>query len=400
MTQKIDNPNLDVIVIGAGPAGGSAARELAKRGRKVLLIERSQEIGEPNYSTAGTPKETVEEFNLPQEVLSATWDRILFATPRVEASWKYSETRGYVFDFAKLRKFLADDAANHGAEIMVGTNVTDLIEENGRIAGLRYHGALGDGEARAKIIIDASGHNEFTNAKLKINPVDEKLLGNAMEYVMTKIPEGLKTTLGFYIGSEYACRGYSWIFPMNDNRDAKVGTGVLGQLPEGGVERIQEKFIKSLPFFKNMEPTEIHAGAARISSIKHHVWKNIVLVGDAAHQINPLLGEGIRHCLKAGRLAAEIIDNWLSKSEMKNETLKTAYEKKWKANFGRSWRLSFMAALGLVNFNDKQFDAFVTGLQKISREDIFELIFHYKVGALLKYPGFIKDMAKTKLFKN
>lgn len=248
MTQKIDNPNLDVIVIGAGPAGGSAARELAKRGRKVLLIERSQEIGEPNYSTAGTPKETTEEFGLPQEVLSATWDRILFATPRVEASWKYSETRGYVFDFAKLRKFLAEDAAYHGAEIMVGTNVTDLIEENNRIAGVHYHGTLGDGEARAKAIIDASGHNEFANAKLKINPISEKFLGNAMEYVMTKIPQELKTTLGFYIGSEYAYRGYSWIFPMNDNCDAKVGTGVLGPLPEGGGRIYSRKVRKSFPF--------------------------------------------------------------------------------------------------------------------------------------------------------
>ncbi len=57
MTQKIDSKDFDVIVIGAGPAGGSCARECAKRGLKVLLIERSQEIGEPNYSTAGTPKE-------------------------------------------------------------------------------------------------------------------------------------------------------------------------------------------------------------------------------------------------------------------------------------------------------------------------------------------------------
>ena len=101
MTHRIDSPHLDVIVIGAGPAGGSAARELAKRGKKVLLIERSQEIGEPNYSTAGTPMETVTHFELPKAVLSAPWDRILIATPRVQAVWEFKEPQGYVLDFAK-----------------------------------------------------------------------------------------------------------------------------------------------------------------------------------------------------------------------------------------------------------------------------------------------------------
>mgnify|MGYP001561519540 CR=1 FL=1 len=168
MSQKIDSSNLDVIVIGAGPAGGSAARELAKRGKKVLLIERSQEIGEPNYSTAGTPKETIEDFGLPQEVISATWDKILFATPHVQAVWEYPQIMGYVFDFAKLKKFLAEDAAYHGAEIMVGTSVEDFIEENGKFVGVRYHDVLGDGEVMAKVIIDATGHNELANAKLKI----------------------------------------------------------------------------------------------------------------------------------------------------------------------------------------------------------------------------------------
>jgi len=94
MTQKIDSRDLDVIVIGAGPAGGSCARECAKRGLRVLLIERSQEIGEPNYSTAGTPKETAEEYQLPRSVLSAEWSRILLATPDVTAVWEFPEVWG------------------------------------------------------------------------------------------------------------------------------------------------------------------------------------------------------------------------------------------------------------------------------------------------------------------
>ncbi len=401
MIENNNSSQLDVVIIGAGPAGGSAARELAKRGRKVLLIERSQEIGEPNYSTAGTPKETVEIFGLPKEVISATWDRILFATPRVQAVWEYPQTMGYVLDFAALRRFLAEDAAHHGAEILVGTTVTDFIEENGRFSGVRYHGVLGDGEARAKIIIDATGHNELANTKLKINPMTEEWLANAMEYVMTGIPEELATTIAFYVGSEYAHRGYSWIFPMNSNRNAKVGTGALEPMSaDKNLEYFQEKFIKAFPFFRNMEPIEIHAGAARADGgVTHHVYKNIVLLGDAAHQINPLLAEGIRHCLTAGRLAAEVIDEWLKRPSTREDELKAVWEKTWHKNFGLNWRLSHFVLGQLVNLTDQQFDFLLTAVQQISPEDLFDLIFHYKFKVLLKYPSLASEIAKLGFLK-
>jgi len=401
MSQKIDSPNLDVIVIGAGPAGGSAARELAKRGKKVLLIERSQEIGEPNYSTAGTPKETIEQFGLPKETISATVDKILFATPRVQALWEYPETVGYVLDFAKLKKFLAEDAAYHGAEIMVGTSVEDFIEENGGVVGVRYHGALGNGEARAKIIVDATGHNELANVKLKVNPLTSEWLVNGMEYIMTKIPKELNTAIALYFGSGYANRGYSWIFPMNGNRDAKVGTAMFEPMPKGkNLESMQEQFINAFPYFKDMEPVEIHAGAARADGgVKNHVYKNIVLVGDSAHQINPMFGEGIRHALQAGRIAAGVIDEWLNMPDTTERKLKEKYEKAWNRTYGATWRFSHALMRHALNFDDKQWDAAISSAQQLSAEEAFELFFHYKFSVLLKHPIFIKAALKIKFLQ-
>lgn len=401
MTQKIDSKDLDVIVIGAGPAGGSTARELAKLGRKVLLIERSQEIGEPNYSTAGTPKETVEEFDLPESVLSATWNRILFATPRVSVDWKYEGIGGYVFDFAALRKFLAEDAANHGAEIMVGTAVEDFIEKDGRIAGVRYHGALGSGEACAKIIVDATGHNELSNNKLGINAMPGESLGTAMEYVMTKIPPELKDTMGFYVGSEYSYRGYSWIFPMSKNLDAKVGTCTLGPMPEGKkLDDILGGFINRFPFFSQMEPLEIHAGAARADGgVRNHVYKNLMLVGDSAHQVHPVFGEGIRHCLVASRLAASAIDDWLNSSLADLGPLKKIYEEKWKRQFARTWKLSRVFIEKAADFNDKQIDEFMVKLRQLNSKEFYDLLFNYKVSFLLKRPALAQQLLKIGLFK-
>ena len=395
MTQKIDSQGLDVIVIGAGPAGGSCARECAKRGLKVLLVERSQEIGEPNYSTAGTPKETIESFGIPEHVLSASWKKILLATPRVSALWEYPEVMGYVFDFAGLRKFLAEDAAKWGAEIMVGTAVKDFVIEEGNIAGVSYHGVFGSGEARAPVIVDATGHHAFGNAKLQIHDMDRESLADAMEYQMTNHPLELKDTLANYIGSEYAPHGYAWVYPMNKNDDAKVGICRIGPMPKGeNLESFQERFIASIPFFAHMEPTEIHAGAACLDGgVKEHVYKNIIFVGDSAHQINPLAGEGIRHALHAGRMAAEVIGICMRDGVLDQVHLKKEYEARWHHAFGHRWYLSHVfKKYVFLKFNDPELDSFVEILKTISPEDIFDVIFHYDFEKFLKYPKVVEGL--------
>lgn len=397
MTQKIDSSRLDVIVIGAGPAGGSTARELAKKGAKVLLIEQSQEIGEPNYSTAGTPRETVEEFNLPDHLISAAWDRISLATPRVKTVWTYPETRGFVFDFAALRKFLANEAAKYGAEILVGTSVKEFVEEEKKITGVRYQGALGSGEVRAEVIVDATGHHELANTKLGFNALSGKYLGEAIEYQMAGLSKELGRTLAFFLGSGYAPRGYAWIFPMDNGANAKVGIGRFGQRPnEGSLSDALSKFIATQPDLKKMEPTEIHGGAARCDGgVKTHVYKNLVVVGDSAHQVNPLAGEGIRHSLKAGRLAAETIIHSLQNGLCNQTVLKKEYERAWKKEFASKWRFSRMIGeFTYWKLNDGKLDKAVSFLEALSPEDAFDFLFNYNYAKLAKYPKVAFQLSK------
>lgn len=395
MTQKIDSTDIDVIIIGAGPAGGSTARELSKLGRKVLLIERSQEIGEPNFSTAGTPKETVEDFDLPKSVLSAEWDRIVVATPRVRAEWKFPETRGYVFDFAALRKFLAEDAAAHGAEIMVGTAVEDFVEENGKIVGVKYHGSLGSGEVRAKVIVDATGHNELANSKFKLNSVDSAHLGNGMEYVMTGLPPELARTMAFWMGPDYIAPGvygYAWSFPMNGDKDGKIGICAYGDLPRNlSLDSMQKSFIDKIEYFKKMEPVEIHAGAARVDGgVKKRFHKNVVMVGDSAHQINPLGGEGVRHSLAAGKMTALLLDKHFKGGVFETENFAKVYQKEWSKKYSIKWRLSREVVSAASRLSQEQWDFAVELMQKITASDMFDLLFNYDYIKLVRYPHLIR----------
>lgn len=81
----------DVVIVGAGPAGGNCAAELAKLGHSVLLVERSKVIGVPNFSTGGTPNQTMEVFGLPKKVTDSSWDSILIASKNARAEFLFGK---------------------------------------------------------------------------------------------------------------------------------------------------------------------------------------------------------------------------------------------------------------------------------------------------------------------
>jgi len=387
MSEQIDAKELDVIVIGAGPAGGQCARELAKMGRRVVLLEHSQEIGQPNYSTAGTPKETIEEFDLPDSILSASWDRIYLESTNAKVEWKFPQTRGYVFDFAALRKFLAEDAAQHGADIMVGAAATALLEEGGKYVGVKYKGILGDGELRAPIIVDATGHWGFVNSQLHLNTLPSQDLASAMELQMSGIPQGLEKTIAFYFG-KVAPQGYAWVFPMEQDRASKVGIGILGPLPAGlEMKSLLKDFIKKFKNTEHLEPIEIHGGGGYISpGIRDHVIKNIIMIGDSAYQANALAFEGIRHALRSGSLATAAINETFN-NKLDLSKLKELYESSWRKIFGKKWAASYKISETIYHsFTDKDWDKVVTAYNDLSPEDAYEIFFNYRYEKVLKSP--------------
>ena len=97
----------DVIVAGAGPAGGNCAKELAEMGYNVLLLERSKIIGEPNFSSGGTVKETMKNFNLPKKITDSSWSSISLQGPTQKAEFDYNKTMGtinYLNNFLRIKQ--------------------------------------------------------------------------------------------------------------------------------------------------------------------------------------------------------------------------------------------------------------------------------------------------------
>jgi len=369
----------DVVIVGAGPAGGQLARELSFVGKKVLLIEKSKEIGQPNFSSAGTPKELLEDFDLPMDLAPGKWSKLLIATQNVSKTWDYGQARGYVLDFAKLKKFLVQESIRHGAKILIGTSVKKPILKDGVVVGVIYGGVFGDGEAFADIIIDASGPAGVLAFELGLRKRSISSLSVGIELIAENIPEEFSETLALYLGPEYVPYGYGWVFPMGGNT-AKVGVAVYNASDHGvmNIMEVLKKFLVKFPQLKDIAFMDLHGASLYTNGgIDKHSADNFLFIGDAAAQINPLAGEGIRHAMHSARIASKIIIQALDKKDFSDKTL-SQYDKEWKKYIGKRWKQAFSVSEKIYgDISEEDMDKFMKLISELSSEEIFEIGFNY-----------------------
>ena len=119
----------DLIVVGAGPAGSSAAYAAAKNGIKVALLEKEESVAQTVRTSGVTWIDYAKEFGIPEDCYNPikTYN---FCSPNNKASISDEKAKAAVLDVRKTYRFLAEQAKNNGAEIFVNTNVTEVITEN------------------------------------------------------------------------------------------------------------------------------------------------------------------------------------------------------------------------------------------------------------------------------
>lgn len=388
--------NYDVIVVGAGPAGGQCARELAKANLKVILLEKEKEIGEPNFSTAGTIAETIETFGIPQEVAPYKWSGFHLNSAGVEFSKRCEKNFGFVFDFRRLKQFLAEEAADNGGEIAVGVTVEDLIIEENKIVGVKYRGIVSAGEMRAKVVVDATGGASILASKVGLINEKKKLVATGLELEMTnvKLPEA--GTLYFYLGDKYIPNGYGWVFPLSDEV-SKVGIGRYNIDSNKNLDLKEQfkKFIGEISFLKEAQPLEFHAGSLTFEpSIKNFVKDGFIAIGSAATLVNPLGGEGIRHGMHSARFAAETIKMAFEKNDFSERSL--SHQNELWADYARNaWYESYLLAKKVYsNTEDSVIDSYFNLLKDFTGDGLFDLLFNYNFEKYI--PNIVKRYGRNK----
>jgi len=381
----------DVIVVGAGPAGGQCARELAAQGKKVLLAEKNRDFSINSYSSAGAPNEIIEMFQLPESIVGSDWNRIIMHSSSEKQLWEHPERAGVIMDFIKLRSFLARDAQSHGAELRLGFLYQDYENRSdGVIVRFKDQESQNTQEIKTRILVDATGSERHVLAK-KLNFKGNWFPSTGIEYLIEVSPEVYqkwKKALSVFMGDSWMPQGYSWIFPMEPNK-LKVGVGRYFQNENCVPHEKSYAHYLNLLMKKCLGSTDFPILDKHGKTIVYtynredvHFDGNVIAIGDTVSTINPLAFEGIRHAMWSSRVAAKHI---LDKLEGKENAFED-YVKDLKDHFGFTWKLCEMLMKIIYREpKDENIDLMLQAWRGFSFIEMVNIAFYYKPFLAMKF---------------
>ena len=378
----------DVVVIGAGPGGSVAARELAKRGRSVLLLEKREKIGYPvRCGEASTNLSDLESYGpIDEDCIETIINGIYIYGPAGVNIEVPKPGMGLMLNREKFDPLLAHLAENDGVELVTlarAESVSDVMgkEPNG-YRTVRVVESLGDAErtseVRAKMVISAEGVEARIGRSLGLKCLQAPTMTCTGVDIQV---EGLLTKpdyLTFWQGHDFINDGYIWSFPKQKSNVTNFGAGFLfgGKHEKNILETTQEWLDKLFPGSK---VNKVVGGLVPVSStLKSYILDRFALVGDAAHHTNPLTGGGIAAAMRAGRYCANTVHQGLECGNLSKAFLKN-YEKECYKRFGKIHDFEFKFRKFLLNIDRGE----QIGLYKVLQG--FALS-GYKKSAFLKTP--------------
>jgi digeranylgeranylglycerophospholipid reductase len=198
-----------------------------------------------------------------------------------------------------------------------------------------------------------------------------------------------QNTLYFYFGEDYAPGGYFWIFPKGKNT-ANIGLGVSGIV---GKKRSALSYLNN--FMENNYPnapvlTTIAGGVPSAITLDKISAPGIMLVGDAARQVNPLSGGGIASGMIGGSIAGRIAAEAVKMNKLDHIL---TYDKAWQDRLGKRHEMFNRIKMGIYNFSDEKFNKIAESFNKVPNDKrTLRKIF---TTALINQPSLLVDVAKA-----
>lgn len=362
----------DVVVVGAGPAGSVTAKTAAERGLDVLLIERNQEIGVPVKCAEGVSKE-IEKFVAPDRrwICAEVKGANIYGPDgtKVVLSAETMDETGYVLERRIFDKFLASEAARAGAKIRVRTEAYDIIEEEGYAKGVYVRCMGEDTRVFAPVVVGADGVESRVGRWAGINTrLQPSNISVCAEFLMCDI-ELNGDYSEFFLGSEVAPKGYAWVFPKGGDC-ANVGLGIGGDVSDEKHRALD--YLKA--FVRNKFPdgktvAEMYGVVPLSGPSYESVADGLILVGDAARQVNPLTGGGILYAMHAGEIAGDVIAKAVQEKDFSKKRL-MEYENRWRSEFGERLETGFIAKEFFFKLSDEDLNTLAHSLVGVKIKEL------------------------------
>lgn len=347
-------PPCDVVVVGGGPSGLIAARDLAARGVAVSVLEEHDRIGAPVHCTGVLGSDAFEELSLPRRAIVGVASAARFFSPNgTTVTIDAERVRAAVVDRAGFDADLAAAAREAGAAIHTGVRVASLEREPGAVAAVMAHGRV-----RARAAIIACGASYRFNRALGLG-VPAVLVHSAQ----LEVPFPAVDEVEVHFGRSVAPGGFAWVVPFTYGGESFARVGLFCERDAGAAFRT---FVQGI---RRRHGVTAEWGPPRLRVLPlapiDRTWtERILAVGDAAGLVKPTTGGGIYYGLLTGQLAAAVLAEALADDKLSGRRLKE-YERRWRARLGAEIRagLAFRAMAAKLN------DATVDRLMDLARVD-------------------------------
>lgn len=362
----------DMIVVGGRISGSTVSMFASKGGLDVLMIEKRQEIGSPVQCGEATTEDTFKTLDIKpsDRYICTEIEGVDFFSPngksfQVKGSNLYGFTDGYVLDRKIFDKELSIESAKAGTDIMLKTNVKDLIFKNGAVNGVvaKHLGKLFEIEADIVVGADGIESNVARMAGLKTHN-ETGDIGSCAQFEMVGVnidPNYLQIHFG-----DIAPGGYGWIFPKSENV-ANVGLGVVNS------KKTAYYYLKEFVKKFDAVPVELNIGGIPISGpINKTVSSGLMVVGDAAGQADPMNGAGIENAVICGRIAGEVAVDAIRDEDTSSAYLKK-YEELWRSVLGKNYKQSLRYRKIFEKLTDDDFNILADFLEGKDLESISKL---------------------------
>ncbi|NHJ23125.1 MAG: NAD(P)/FAD-dependent oxidoreductase [Candidatus Lokiarchaeota archaeon] len=377
----------DVIVVGSGTGGSTAARFAAKHGLKVCLIDAKQrdEIGNKICGDAiGTEIFDFLKISPPKnEELSCNIKGAKLYAPNLQKCITLMDPKqaGYIVNRFEFGQRLLNESLDAGVEqFLDDTKALNLIYNKERVEGVQVKLSNGNKEElKAKVIIDASGFYSPLRKKVKSNLIEteiskedvilcyREIIKISSQECKVQDPEYISITLD----QEKAPGGYIWYFPKN-NTSVNIGLGTYMNLRG----RIKELYRKNVfDQYITTSKYEILSSGGGVVPVRRPLWScadnGIMIVGDAACQVNPLHGGGIDPSMRAGFFAANTAFNAINNEDSSIKFL-WDYNYQVMTSFGAEYAPLDLLRMMLQIFSNEELN-FGLSQELLSGQEILEI---------------------------
>jgi len=302
----------DVLVVGGGPAGSSAARAAAKKGAKTILIEEDPEIGKPVQCAEGIGKYLIPflPFKIPKEQLKWEIKGMTFWADDILIERNGGIWSGYTVNRTEWDKWLTSLAIKEGAQVKCNSKLVDLEYDDEYVVNKAI---VKTGkkklEVKPNVVIAADGVNSTVIDLLKIKNDTKDIKVKVKSFEMKNLELNYPHHDQVYVG-DFTPNAYSYIFPITKNR-ANIGVGLYKSKKD--INDMYEKFIE-LPIVKKQIKNGVTLSEKSGDALLKYqtdswTYGNVILVGDVANQNFKPFIEGNLPGIICGDIAGKISSN-------------------------------------------------------------------------------------------